>query len=135
LLKAMAKQKRGDYLFPGEERGDTGGERPRVTIRRPWVQVCKAAGLTEEIRVKGKHIDPKTGQPRELVRFRPTLRIHDLRHSFASTLASAGVSLFVIGKLLGHTQPGTTARYAHLADSPLREAANKMGKIVSGGKR
>ena len=61
-------------------------------------------------------------------------RIHDLRHTFASVLASSGSSLPVIGAMLGHTQATTTARYAHLLDDPLREAAERVGAIVTGGK-
>lgn len=57
-----------------------------------------------------------------------TLRIHDLRHSFASVGAAGGLSLPTIGALLGHSQPATTARYAHLANDPLRQAAG----IVAG---
>ena len=57
-------------------------------------------------------------------------RVHDLRHSYASILASAGLSLPVIGALLGHTQPATTARYAHLLDDPLRAATERVGAIV-----
>ncbi len=55
------------------------------------------------------------------------LRIHDLRHSFAAIGAGPGLSLPMIGKLLGHTQPRTTARYAHLAADPMHEAANLIG--------
>lgn len=60
------------------------------------------------------------------------LHIHDLRHSYASTLVSAGYSLPLVGALLGHTQASTTNRYAHLLDSPLREATNKVGSIMVG---
>ncbi len=56
----------------------------------------------------------------------PDLRVHDLRHSFASILVSSGETLETIGKLLGHSQHQTTMRYAHLMDNPLRNAANKM---------
>jgi len=59
-------------------------------------------------------------------------RIHDLRHSFASFLVSDGETLETIGRLLGHTQAQTTARYAHLMDDPLRRAVDRAGKIVSG---
>lgn len=59
------------------------------------------------------------------------IRIHDLRHTFASVLVSHGVSLPVIGKLLGHTQYQTTQRYAKLMDDPLRDAANVIGGITS----
>ena len=53
-------------------------------------------------------------------------RIHDIRHSFASLLASSGASLPLINRLLGDTQPQTTARYAHLLDDPLRQAVNQQ---------
>ena len=63
------------------------------------------------------------------------VRLHDLRHSYASILASAGLSLPIIGQLLGHTQPATTARYAHLFDEPLREATEKVAAhVASAGK-
>ena len=54
----------------------------------------------------------------------PDLRIHDLRHSFASFLINAGRSLYEVGHLLGHTQIKTTMRYAHLSDQTLRDAVN-----------
>ena len=78
-----------------------------VELKAPWRTICKAAGLDG-------------------------VRVHDLRHSYASILASAGLSLPVIGALLGHTQPGTTARYAHLFDDPLRAATERVGAIVTG---
>jgi integrase len=59
-------------------------------------------------------------------------RVHDLRHSYASVLASAGLSLPIIGQLLGHTQPATTARYAHLLDDALRAATERAGAIIMG---
>ena len=63
------------------------------------------------------------------------LRIHDLRHSFASVGAASGMSLPVIGALLGHSQPATTARYAHLADDPLRAAGDKIGEQIAAAMR
>ncbi len=54
------------------------------------------------------------------------MRIHDLRHSFASYAVSAGHSLPMIGKLLGHTQVQTTARYAHLMTDPMHKAADDI---------
>jgi integrase len=59
------------------------------------------------------------------------LHLHDLRHTFAATLASTGFNLHIIGGLLGHTQPSTTARYAHLQDDPLRVAVERAGAILS----
>ena len=59
-------------------------------------------------------------------------RTHDLRHTFASVLASGGQSLPVIGALLGHSTPVTTQRYAHLFDDPLRRAIEQADAILSG---
>jgi integrase len=61
----------------------------------------------------------------------PDVRTHDLRHTYASILASSGMSLPIIGALLGHSQPATTARYAHLLDDPLREATERAGEILA----
>jgi integrase len=60
------------------------------------------------------------------------IRLHDLRHSFASQLASSGASLPLIGALLGHATPTMTARYAHLFDDPQRAAVERVGAILSG---
>jgi integrase len=78
-----------------------------VTVRGDWLKICRQAGLEG-------------------------LRVHDLRHSYASFLVSAGLSLPVIGALLGHTAPSTTARYAHLFDDPLRAATERVGALVTG---
>ena len=59
-------------------------------------------------------------------------RIHDLRHTFASTAVAAGQGLPMIGKLLGHTQVQTTARYAHLAADPVKLAANEIAGALAG---
>jgi integrase len=58
------------------------------------------------------------------------LHVHDLRHWHASLLASMGLSLPIIGALLGHSSPSTTARYAHLLDEALKQATNKLGELV-----
>jgi integrase len=90
------------YVFPGR-----GGEGHRVEINAAWAAICKSANITQA-------------------------RMHDLRHTYASVLASAGLSLPTIGALLGHSQPATTARYAHLFDDPLRAATERVGAIVTG---
>jgi len=59
-------------------------------------------------------------------------RLYTLRHSFASVGAGGGLSLHILGKLLGHSNAATTQRYAHLADDPLREAAEKIGAVIDG---
>ncbi|MEO0644350.1 MAG: site-specific integrase, partial [Pseudomonadota bacterium] len=78
-----------------------------VNLKDPWCAIREAAGLDD-------------------------VRVHDLRHSFASVGAAGGASLPIIGALLGHTQAQTTARYAHLADDPLQTAAADItGRIVA----
>lgn len=59
-------------------------------------------------------------------------RIHDLRHTFASFAAASGMSLHMIGKLLGHSSTQTTRRYAHLAEGTVRVAANDVSSIIAG---
>jgi integrase len=76
-----------------------------MELRATWAEVCARAGFEG-------------------------VRIHDLRHSYASILASAGMSLPLIGALLGHTQAQTTARYGHLLDSALRAATDRVGAMV-----
>jgi integrase len=61
----------------------------------------------------------------------PNVRLHDLRHTFASLAVSDGASLPTVGALLGHTVPATTARYAHLLDDPLRRVAERVGAMLS----
>ena len=59
------------------------------------------------------------------------VRIHDLRHTFASTAVASGQGLPMIGKLLGHTQVQTTARYAHLAADPIKDAADQVASSIA----
>jgi integrase len=62
----------------------------------------------------------------------PDVRLHDLRHSFASVGAAGGESLVILGALLGHRETATTARYAHLSDDPVRAAADRIsGRIAA----
>jgi integrase len=90
------------HLFPGGKEGH-----PLQEIKRFWTSVCAKAGISG-------------------------VRIHDLRHTYASILASSGLSLPIIGRLLGHTQAATTARYAHLMDDPLRAATERAGAVITG---
>ena len=113
----MKPAKAGGFLFPGRKDGH------RVTLRRPWVQLCKATGLVE--------IETHMGKRRKLLkRYKPTVRVHDIRHSFASHLVSSGVGLPIVGSLLGHTQASTTMRYVHLQDAALRNATNQLATII-----
>lgn len=101
-LQAAAGDGASEYVFPGR-----GGKGYRVELKDDWAALCNAAGIAGA-------------------------RMHDLRHTYASVLASAGLSLPVIGALLGHSQPATTARYSHLFDDPLRAATERVGAIVTG---
>jgi integrase len=98
----------GEYVIAGND-----PEKPRSDLQRPWDLVTKRAGLHG-------------------------LRIHDLRHSYASVGAAGGLGLPIIGRLLGHTQPSTTHRYAHLDSDPLRRAtdaiAEAIGVAMGGGR-
>jgi integrase len=101
---AGRKQAESEFLFPGRH-----GDGHRVEVKASWRRLCRTAGISG-------------------------LRIHDLRHSYASIAASSGVSLHAIGGLLGHTQASTTHRYAHLFDDHLREATTRVGAVIAGGK-
>lgn len=119
--------KKSAYVFPSSVAKD----KPIQEIRDTWVEVCTAAGLTDKIEKKnrqGKVVKDEEGQP--VMIDWPNVRIHDLRHSFASILVSSGASLPLIGQMLGHTQVQTTQRYAHLYDDPLRKAAEMVGQVI-----
>lgn len=84
-------------------------------------------------RTPGRHLI-NLEKPWRLIRSRAGLddvRLHDLRHSFAAVAAGQGLSLPMIGKLLGHSQPQTTARYAHLAADPVQEANLRIGEEIA----
>jgi integrase len=103
LLTEMQAQAGDDAEYLFPARG--GGHRPH--INEAWIRLRKAAKL-------------------------PGVRLHDLRHTYASVLVSAGLSLPVIGSLLGHSTPVTTHRYAHLTDDPLRQATERASAIITG---
>ncbi len=77
-----------------------------VNLHKPWKRICAAAGIEN-------------------------VRVHDLRHSFASVAASGGATLQIVGKLLGHTQIATTERYSHLAEDPIKQANEEVGQKIA----
>jgi integrase len=89
------------FVVPGAS-----ADRPRSDLKKPWRAILRHAGLEG-------------------------VRIHDLRHTFASIGAGASLGLPIVGKLLGHSQPATTARYAHLDADPVRRASNIIGNHLS----
>lgn len=102
VLDALPRVEGNPYVIAGAVEGQ------HVTdLQKPWRRIRARAGLED-------------------------VRIHDIRHSFASAAVGLGMSLPLIGKLLGHTTPQTTARYAHLADDPIRAAAELVGGAMAG---
>ena len=98
ILAGLPRVVGNPYVFVGEKPGDH-----YQNLTRAWGKVRRRAGL-------------------------PDVRLHDLRHTFASVGASDGQSLPIIGTLLGHTVPATTARYAHLAASTIVAANDRIGR-------
>ena len=85
--------------------------------RRPTLAECRALAPAAGVKLSAGLTDA---------------RLYDLRHTFASIGAGGGLSLQIIGRLLGHTQARTTQRYAHLADDPLKEAVAKIAAQIAG---
>jgi integrase len=105
VLEAVPRVEGNPYVIVGGRKA-----RGLVNITETWYAVRALGGLKD-------------------------VRLHDLRHSLASVGAGAGLSLPVIGGLLGHTQAQTTKRYAHLAAEPLRAAAELVGEKISAAMR
>ena len=101
LLKSIPRRKNNPYVITGEIEGQY-----LTDMQKPWRRIRRFADLTD-------------------------VRIHDLRHTFASSGVALGQGLPIIGRLLGHTQPQTTARYAHLAATPALEVANKISENLA----
>jgi integrase len=101
LLRSIPRQLDNPYVITGDVEGQH-----LTDMQKPWRRIRKLAEL-------------------------PDVRIHDLRHTFASSGVALGQGLPIIGKLLGHSQPQTTARYAHLAASPALEVADKISENLA----
>ncbi|MCU4161632.1 tyrosine-type recombinase/integrase [Acidiphilium sp. AL] len=100
-FKAVPQIEGNPYVITGQVEGQH-----LTDMQRPWRRLRKRAGLDD-------------------------VRIHDLRHSFASDALQLGEDLTMIGRLLGHTQVQTTARYAHLKTGPVRAAADKVANAIA----
>jgi len=100
LLRAVHREAGNPFIFPSPVTGQ-----PSPSLHFPWQRIRTRAGL-------------------------PDLRLHDLRHSFASFLVNQGISLYVVQGLLGHAHSRYTQRYAHLTSDTLRDAAEAVGQVV-----
>lgn len=105
IFKAIPREEKNEYVIWGRKK-----ESHLINLQKPWVRIRNKAGLQN-------------------------VRLHDLRHTFASVAAASGLSLPIIGALLGHKQTQTTARYAHLVGQPLLEASEKIGNKMMGNER
>lgn len=100
LISNLPSRGESEWLFPSPRTG-----RPCPALYYPWVRVRERAGLKD-------------------------VRLHDLRHSFASNLVNGGVSLYVVQQLLGHSSPATTQRYAHLQQDTLGKASEVAAEAL-----
>jgi integrase len=126
LLRGMKPRNATGPLFPALKLRKN-GKRYRSELKRPWLQVCRAAKLMEASKDKdGKPRIGKNGKPIMV----PSVRVHDIRHTFGTNLMNAGFGLKVIGKLMGHKQVSTTARYSHAQDDTMRTAVNQLAEII-----
>jgi integrase len=101
IIAGLPRLHGSPFIFPGHVPGQ-----PRGKLWKPWTEIRHAAGLDG-------------------------LRLHDLRHSHASVGVSAGLSLPIIGRLLGHATPAMTARYSHLSAHPVRAASETIGAEIT----
>jgi site-specific recombinase XerD len=102
VLSGLTTEGRFDHLFINEET-----KKPYTTIMKVWTRLRMKAGL-------------------------PHLRIHDLRHQFASFLVNSGRTLYEVQSILGHSDAKVTQRYSHLSTKTLHEAANSASVIING---
>jgi integrase len=98
VLEGLTRLEGNPYVLPGNRTGQH-----FVGIHNPWHVIREVAGI-------------------------PDVRLHDLRHSYASVAVTSGMNLPLIGRLLGHTRAETTQRYAHLADDPVKQASELIGQ-------
>lgn len=98
VLRTMPRVPGNPYVVVGDVPGEA-----FTDLEKPWRRIREKADL-------------------------PGVRIHDLRHTYASNAVMSGLSIPLLGKILGHTQIQTTMRYAHIADEPVREAADKVSQ-------
>ena len=102
VLAAIPGVDGNPFVIPGKIKG-----KAMRNLNDPWEIICVRAGLED-------------------------MRLHDCRHSYASRVLALGESLPMIGRLLGHTQVETTARYAHLAEDSVKESTGRVSESIAG---
>jgi integrase len=125
-LAILSGRERGEspHVFPAAR-----GEGATVGVPKAWGRVkVRATALAQAEAMKA-------GRPAAAAPDFATLRLHDLRHSFASFAVADGASLFMVGKVLGHKQARTTEIYAHLRDDPLQQVAEQAGRRIADAMR
>lgn len=146
ILATIPKQKNNPYVICGAIAGEH-----LVNLRKSWGYIKEKATINiwrqaDEVAAHYESFVNDNADHNRLDHFQTYLephkispeggvmdvRIHDLRHTFASIGAAGGFSLPIIGKLLGHSQSATTARYAHLSDNPLKQANDAIGNLLQG---
>jgi integrase len=109
VLEALPRMAGNPYVLPGDRPGAH-----FIGVQKPWQRIRRLAAL-------------------------PDLRLHDLRHAFASVAVAGGDSLFIVGKILGHRQSSTTERYSHLAPDPAlavaTRTAERLADLMSAGRK
>ena len=101
VMRSVPRMEGNPYVFPAPATG-----RPSPSLFFPWDRIRKKASI-------------------------PDVRLHDLRHSFASLLVNRDYPLYDVQKLLGHSNPKTTQRYAHLQQEKLARTAEAVGELVT----
>jgi integrase len=151
VLSNLPREQDNPYVIVGAVAGAR-----LVNLEKPWRRIRAAATLriwrdSSDARVAGlvarlstqRQREPNLSECRDaacaagidLPRGMADVRLHDLRHAFASIAASSGMGLPIIGKMLGHTQVATTARYAHLASDPVKAAAETVAATIAAAMR
>ncbi|MFG1280595.1 tyrosine-type recombinase/integrase [Xanthobacter autotrophicus] len=118
ILKGLKREKGTPYVLPAI-RGEV--TRPLVGLQKAWEDVRERA--TAMAREKAGEADDAPDLT--------DVRLHDLRHSFASFAVADGATLYLVGKVLGHAQAATTERYAHLRDDPLKAVADRTARRIA----
>jgi integrase len=119
LLARQTRKEGVKFVFPGYR-----GKTHAVGLQRAW-ELTRARATADSAKAASEAKDHRPAKSYSSV------RLHDLRHSFASFAVADGASLYMIGKVLGHKQSRTTEIYAHLADDPIRQLTERTAAVIA----